>query len=244
MFFPFRPSKSANMLLFFSLLIAGGILAAAAASPANIPGPCSEKEGQKKYPASWDINLVPGSKLQALARNYADKIALLPPDDLCDPQPLPKWFRAYLREKLVGLPTTGRPQYPPESVGLLGWLEENQNFAQDELNSRLEALQQKVASVKKENARRAMYPSKWEVAVPPGTKLAKLSERLDAQIDLLPEHDLDDTSALPIWFRVYLRKQHPELPQSGPYQYPRTAGRILQWMLNHPNADEIDSQQP
>jgi hypothetical protein len=244
MFFPIKPSKAANLLLFFGFLSAGGILAAGTASLANPPVPSPEKEGQKKYPASWEIHIVPGSKLETLARIYAGKMALLPPDDLCDPLPLPRWFRAYLREKLVGLPAKGRPQYPPEAAQLLGWLAQNQDFAQDELNSRLEKLQQKVPSVKKENERRALYPSEWEVVVPPGTKLAKLSQQLDAQIDLLPEHDLDDTSKLPIWFRVYLRKQHTELPKSGPYQYPRTAGRILQWMLNHPNADEISSQQP
>jgi len=245
MSFLFRYCQAVNLLLFCGLLSACSISAAGAASQAlaNPPMPSLEKEGQKKYPENWDISIVRGTKLQTLARIYDSKIALLPPDDLSDPVPLPKWFRAYLREKLVGLPTKGQPQYPPEAAQLLGWFEKNQDFSQDELNSRLERLQQKVPSVKSENERRAMYPAQWEVEVPPGTKLDKLRKRLDAQFLLLPEKDLDDTTALPIWFRVYMRKQFPELPESGPYQYPRTANRTLQWMLNHPDADEIDAQQ-
>ena len=70
----------------------------------------------------------------------------------------------------------------------------------------------------------------------------ELRKRLDAELSLLPEKDLEDSSPLPIWFRVYLRKQLPELQDSGPYQYPRTAGRILQWMINNPNSDQIDAK--
>ena len=245
MSFLFRFGHAVNLILFCGLLSACSISSAGAASQAlaSSPAPSSETEGQKKCPESWEINIVPGTKLQTLIRIYDGKVVLLPPDDLSDPLPLPRWFRAYLREKLIGLPTKGRPQYPPEALKLLDWLEKNQDFAQDDLNFRLEGLQKKVPTVKKENERRAMYPSEWEVAVAPGTKLDKLSKRLDAQFRLLPERDLEDTSALPIWFRVYMRKQYPELPRSGPYQYPRTAGRTLQWMLNHPNIDEIGSRQ-
>ena len=243
--FLFKSSSVIHLLLFCVLLPAYSISTAgtASAAMANATEPSAAEKVQKKYPQSWDINIIPGTKLETLAQIYNGKDVLLPSDDLSDPLPLPKWFRAYLRDKLVGLPTKGRPQYPPEAEQLLGWLEKNQDFAQIELNSRLEELQQKVPVTKKENERRAMYPSEWEVAVPPGTKLDKLRKRLDAQFRLLPERDLDDTTALPIWFRVYLRKQHPELSKSGPYQYPRTAKRILQWMLDHPNADEIDTPQ-
>lgn len=245
MSFLFRFCHAVNLLLFCGLLSACSIPAAEATSQVlkNPSMTSSEKEGQKKYPESWDISIDPGTNLQTLARIYDSKIALLPPDDLSDPVQLPKWFRAYLREKLVGLPAKGQPQYPPEAAQLLFWLEKNQDFSRGELSSRLERLQQKVPAVKNENERRAMYPSQWEVAVPPGTKLDKLRKRLDAQFRLLPEKDLDDTTALPIWFRVYMRKQFPELSESGPYQYPRTANRTLQWMLNHPDADEIEAQQ-
>jgi hypothetical protein len=201
-----------------------------------------EEGGQGKYPKRWDIRIMAGTKLETLAQTYGDKAALLPPEDLNDPVPLPQWFRTYLREKLVGLPTKGRPQYPREATQLLHWLEENQNFSQNALNSRLEILQQKVHLTRDENQRRALYPSEWEVEVPPGTKLDELRKRLDAEFHLLPAKDLEDTTPLPIWFRVYMRKQFPDLPESGPYQYPRTAGRILQRMLSNPDAAEIDGK--
>jgi hypothetical protein len=201
--------------------------------------PNLQKEGQKKYLESWDISIQRGTKLESLVQTYGNKIALIPKDDLSDSVPLPRWFRAYLREKLVGLPIKGRPQYPREAKELLFWLEKNQDFSRNQLNARLESLQEKVPSVKNENERRAMYPSEWEVEVPPGTKLDELRKRLDAELLLLPEKDLEDTTPIPIWFRVYMRKQVPELTESGPYQYPRTAVRILQRMLNNPNSNEI-----
>jgi hypothetical protein len=83
---------------------------------------------------------------------------------------------------------------------------------------------------------RARYPKEWEVEVPEGTALDSLRRELDTQISLLPPLDTEDQSPLPIWFRVYLRKQNPDLPTSGPYQYPRTANRLLQWMVAHPDS--------
>jgi hypothetical protein len=88
-----------------------------------------------------------------------------------------------------------------------------------------------------------MYPSEWEVEIPAGTKLDKLRKRLDAEFSLLPEKDHEDTTAIPIWFRIYMRKKFPELPKSGPYQYPRTARRILYRMLRNPDSDKIDVKQ-
>jgi len=203
----------------------------------------SQGEGQKKYPKSWDISITPGTKLETLAKTYNKKITLLPADDLADQIPLPGWFRAYLREKLAALPTKGRPQYPQEAVKLLLWLKKNQDFSSAELNSRLEGLAKMVQPVNNENKRRVMYPPEWEVKVPVGTKLDKLRKQLDAEFNLLPEKDLDDTTAIPIWFRIYLRKQFPGLPKSGPYQYPRTATRILNRLLDNPDADEIGVKQ-
>jgi len=83
---------------------------------------------------------------------------------------------------------------------------------------------------------RARYPKEWEVEVPQGTALDSLRRELDRQMSLLPALDTEDQTPLPIWFRVYLRKQNPDLPTSGPYQYPRTAPRLLQWMLAHPDS--------
>lgn len=89
---------------------------------------------------------------------------------------------------------------------------------------------------------RARYPTEWEVAVPSGTPLDSLRRELDRQIEILPARDLEDETPLPIWFRVYLRKQYPELPTDGEYQYPRTAPRMLQWLLAHPDSVESGSR--
>ena len=86
---------------------------------------------------------------------------------------------------------------------------------------------------------RARYPKAWEVEVPAGTRLDTLRREMDAQFPVLPPKDLEDQTPLPIWFRVYLRKKNPGLPAHGPYQYPRTATRLLQWMVAHPNSAEI-----
>jgi hypothetical protein len=90
--------------------------------------------------------------------------------------------------------------------------------------------------------RRAKYPKEWEREVPKGTKLDFLRRELDRQIAILPEQDLEDRSPLPVWFRVYLRKKYPDLPTSGPYQYPRTAQRILQRLLDNPDSADVDSK--
>jgi hypothetical protein len=90
--------------------------------------------------------------------------------------------------------------------------------------------------------KRARYPREWEVAVPEGSKLDALRKSLDKEISLLPDTDLEDRSPLPAWFRVYLRKYHPELKTSGAYQYPRNANRLLQYLVEHPNEVPADSQ--
>ncbi|MFC2155355.1 hypothetical protein ACFLRB_02540 [Acidobacteriota bacterium] len=244
-FFQPRVRKGVNILLLCLLVFGWNTLTGKITFHAgqNENRTLSQVEKQKKYPESWNIPIVPGSKLENLAKTYDQKIALLPPGDLDDRAPLPGWFRAFLRKKLVGLPTKGRPQYPPDAGELLLWLKSNQGFSQNELNSRLEKLRKKVQAVKAENKRRTMYLAEWEVDVSAGTKLDTLRKRLDAEFSLLPEKDIEDTTPLPIWFRVYLRKQFPKLPKSGPYQYPRTAGRILQRMLGNPDAIEINDKQ-
>lgn len=91
--------------------------------------------------------------------------------------------------------------------------------------------------------RRGKYPKEWELHVPKGTKLHALRKQLDQEFSMLPEHDLDDKTPLPIWFCVYLRKQYPDLPNSGPYQYPRTARRILQRLIDNPNSVDVENLQ-
>lgn len=75
----------------------------------------------------------------------------------------------------------------------------------------------------------------WDVQVRPGTRLAALKGRFTAQVSALPPGDAEDRSRVPGWFRAYLRASFPGLPTAGPYQYPHTARRMLDWMAAHPN---------
>jgi hypothetical protein len=144
-----------------------------------------------------------------------------------------------LRKSLPGLPKAGQPRYPREALEVLRWLQENPNAPEAEQVRKVKGLEGYIPKVVADNERRARYPKDWERAVPPGTRLDALRRQLKARLDLLPEGDLEDQSPLPIWFRVYLRQEFPDLARSGPYQYPRTANRVLQRLLDHP-----DSVQP
>lgn len=78
--------------------------------------------------------------------------------------------------------------------------------------------------------------SRWDVRVPKGTKLALIKQQLQTEVQQLPMRDSEDKSKIPLWFRVYLRRTNPDLPISGPYQYPRSAVQILQMLIKHPNS--------
>jgi hypothetical protein len=190
-------------------------------------------------PAAATVQAPRGTGLDALRRDYEPRVGALPAGDADDPIPLPPWFRTLLRERLGPLPESGRPQYPRQALELLGWLRDHPGVSTAGLEERLGSLARAVPAVRAENLRRSPYPPEWERKVPNGTRLDRLRRQLDEEFDLLPEADLEDQSPLPIWFRVYLRKQHPDLPVTGPAQYPRTANRILQWMLEHPDAEEL-----
>ncbi len=178
--------------------------------------------------------------LQELRKEGEQRVASLPPRDAEDTQSLPRWFRAYLRQKLKGLPESGQPQYPRGAAELLIWLEAQGSVSCQELERRVRSIQDAVVSTVRENELRRRYPSEWEVAVPAGTRLDRLRGLLDAQFARLPARDLEDETPLPIWFRVHLRRQMPDLPTSGPYQYPRTASRMLQQLLSAPDAPELE----
>jgi hypothetical protein len=81
---------------------------------------------------------------------------------------------------------------------------------------------------------------RWDKPIPEGTRLCRLKVLLEKQASVLPARDLEDRSPLPKWFRVLMRKQHPDLSASGPYQYPKTANRVLQGLLDKPDAETID----
>jgi hypothetical protein len=112
-------------------------------------------------------------------------------------------------------------------------------ISNSELKMKLKTLQDEVPQLIKENERRSAYPREWDVQIPSGTKLAELKQKLDQDFFELPADDLEDRTPIPIWFRIYLREANPGLAKSGPYQYPRTAVRILQKMLDNPDSIEL-----
>jgi hypothetical protein len=181
----------------------------------------------------------PKQSLNSLIESNRQDTHLLPPRDGDDPQPLPAWLRVYLRKNLSGLPTSGQPQYPRRAVAFLKWLEDKQTFTSAELAKQLGVVKNSIPETVRENQQRAKYPAEWEVAVPAGTALDAVRRYCDTRFDLLPARDLEDQSPLPVWFRVYLRRQNPGLAKSGPYQYPRPSNRILQQLLDNPDTSEL-----
>jgi hypothetical protein len=176
--------------------------------------------------------------ISSLRSKYEAKTDVLAKEDSDDGANLPAWFRAFLRCKLNRLPRWGQPRYPAAAAELLDWLQASGRVDQEELERRLQLMRSDVPNVITENLKNRGYSPEWEVPIKPGTKLAALAESLQLQSDTLPEGDPQDRSALPVWFRVYLRKLHPDLPKTGSYQYPRTANRILQDLLDH--SDDAD----
>lgn len=190
-------------------------------------------------PMMASVPLQPKLSLNSLIESNNKGTHLLPSRDGDDSQPLPAWFRVYLRKNLPGLPTSGQPQYPRQAIAFLKWLEDKQTFTSVELAKQLEAVKNSIPETGRENRQRAKYPTEWEVAVPEGTTLDAVRRYCDTRFDLLPARDLEDQSPLPVWFRVYLRQQFPGLSKSGTYQYPRTSNRILQQLLYNPDASEL-----
>ena len=83
---------------------------------------------------------------------------------------------------------------------------------------------------------RARYPQadRWEIQVRSGTRLDSLRLRYSNRLQRLAAGaDIEDRSPYPLWYRAYLRERFPALPTSGPYQYPRVAAQILEWMAAH-----------
>lgn len=72
--------------------------------------------------------IEPGTRLDSLRAVFSDSLELLPEDDGQDRILIPRWFRAYHRSLLPGLPTTGPYQYPHAAVELYNRLLTHQNL--------------------------------------------------------------------------------------------------------------------
>jgi hypothetical protein len=95
---------------------------------------------------------------------------------------------------------------------------------------------QDTLSVAEVQALRARYPQadQWEIKVRSGTRLDSLRRRYSNRLRrLVAARDTEDRSPYPLWYRGWLRERFPGLPTSGPYQYPRVAAQILEWMAAH-----------
>lgn len=217
----------------FAALISTVLLSVACASVVN--GSTADELMAPRMTAPAPAN---ESSLERLIRAQSNGLGELPPGDEEDGQELPAWYRVLLRKNLPGLPKSGQPQYPREALEVLRWLEANPDAPETEQAQKVKGLERYVPRVVAENERRSRYPKEWDRPVPPGTPLDALRRQLEGRVDLLPERDLEDQSPLPVWFRVYLRQQFPDLARSGPYQYPRTANRMLQRLLDNPGSVE------
>ncbi len=171
------------------------------------------------------------SSTRKLRRQQAHYAKLLPAHDRQDPVAYPRWFRILLRRNLKGLPESGNPQYPAKAGALLAWLKASPRHAKSELEARLAELEKEVPAVKADNDKLAKY-SAWDVKVPKGSELDRIRQKMQPRADLLPESDLEDQTALPSWFRAYLREKYPDLPKSGKYQYPDSAQVMFSTLLN------------
>jgi hypothetical protein len=189
--------------------------------------------------ARQEVKPQPCISVVELEQNYQNKISSLPTGDVQDTSNLPKWFRAFLRSKLKSLPESGRYQYPRGAAEFLKRLNHKGCVTLIDLDARVSELQKQVADLTADQEKRNQYPAAWEVPVKEGTILARVATELDREVSILPPHDGDDKSPLPVWFRVYLRKLYPDLPQDGPYQYPRTADRILHQLIENPNDPKL-----
>jgi hypothetical protein len=97
---------------------------------------------------------------------------------------------------------------------------------------------QDTLSVAEMHALRAHYPraDQWEIKVRSGTRLDSLRRRFANRLRrVAAARDTEDRSPYPLWYRGWLRERFPGLPTTGPYQYPRVAAQILEWMASHQN---------
>ncbi len=98
------------------------------------------------------------------------------------------------------------------------------------------AAQQDTLTRAQVTAFRARYPQQqqWEVQIRSGTRLDSIRRLYDRRLHAITAAtDVEDESQYPLWYRAYLREGLTDLPTSGPYQYPRVAAQLLEWMVAH-----------
>ncbi len=95
---------------------------------------------------------------------------------------------------------------------------------------------------KREHSKSEQQPPKWPTVeeqlaadkVIPGSALEKLIKDSQDAGMLDPSEAPNDVWRLPLWIRVYFRRQHPEIDFTGPGAgYPLILKEIYTWMLQH-----------
>jgi hypothetical protein len=81
-----------------------------------------ERALRVRYPHQWEVKIPEGSRLDSLRKAYDKRLHWIPQNDVADQSPYPLWFRAFLREKLPGLPDKGVYQYPRVAQQILDWM--------------------------------------------------------------------------------------------------------------------------
>jgi len=88
---------------------------------------------KENYPAKWDVRVPEGTALAQIRDSYEQRRSIrMMAADLEDQSPLPFWFRAYLRDQLQNLPTTGQYQYPRVADQILEWMLAHPNLPSGE----------------------------------------------------------------------------------------------------------------
>jgi hypothetical protein len=83
-----------------------------------------------------------------------------------------------------------------------------------------------------------------DARVVPGSALERLIKD-NQDVGMLAPGELNDRWKLPLWVRVYFRKQHPELTFTGPEPgYPLILREIYEWMLHNQNSPKLEEKFP
>jgi hypothetical protein len=82
-----------------------------------------------------------------------------------------------------------------------------------------------------------------EHRVPAGSALERLV-RENQELEMLHPTEVEDDFPFPPWFRVYVRKGHPEADFPPKAAYPLLFERVLEWMVSHPDAPTGRAQAP
>lgn len=84
---------------------------------------------KQDYPTRWEVKIPEGTVLAQIRDTYEKRrLVRLGASDLQDQSPNPFWFRAYLRDHLPNLPTSGVYQYPRVARQIFDWMVAHPNL--------------------------------------------------------------------------------------------------------------------